>query len=526
MQLGAAAFGGDAASGSVALSCRGLSKSFPGVRALSDATLEIAEGEVRALVGSNGAGKSTLIKIIMGVNQRDGGELSLWGEPVLVDSVKEARSRGVAAVYQELSLVPSMTVAENIAIGRWGEFERFRWIVDTRRMRAHARDALETLGVDINVDAEAGELTMAQQQLVEIARALALKARLLVLDEPTSSLDAHEVPALFAAIAGLREQGHTILYISHRMVELRQVADNVTIMRDGYTLGTYPIDTVSGEEVAALMLGHAASESLPERREVGRTWSGSATATPSQHSDREVILEVRDVSLPPRVVDVSLEVCRGEVVGLAGLMGSGRSEVLRCIAGLLPAASGDVLLEGRSVRSKGARARLAAGIAFTSEDRRREGIFAAMSVAENLAMSSWHKVTSHRLVSRLKVVKMAAELMTRLGIKAGPGQDVGQLSGGNQQKVVLGRVLATEARLLLLDEPTRGVDVQSKEELYNLMREIANEGRGVLFVSSELRELEICDRTYIIREGKVVGHLEKSEFTTERVTALAMEGGS
>ncbi|MGO9964177.1 MAG: ATP-binding cassette domain-containing protein [Acidimicrobiales bacterium] len=193
---------------------------------------------------------------------------------------------------------------------------------------------------------------------------------------------------------------------------------------------------------------------------------------------------------------------------------------------LTRAPSGDVLLEGRSLGSVGARARLAAGIAFTSEDRRREGIFAAMSVAENLVMSSWKKVTSHRLVSRLKVDKLTAGMIRRLGIKAGPGLDVGQLSGGNQQKVVLGRVLATEARLLLLDEPTRGVDVQSKEELYNLMREIAGEGRGVLFVSSELRELEICDRTYVIRDGKVVGHLNKSEFTTERVTALAMEGGS
>jgi ABC-type sugar transport system ATPase subunit len=525
MQLGAA-FGGNAASGGVALSCRGLRKSFPGVRALSDATLEVAEGEVRALVGSNGAGKSTLVKIITGVNQRDAGELSLWGKAVEEDSIKEARSRGVAAVYQELSLVPSMTVAENIAIGRWAEFERYRGIVDTRRVRAHARAALETLGVDIDVDAEVGELTMAQQQLVEIARALAVNARLLVLDEPTSSLDAHEVPVLFEAIAGLRYQGHTILYISHRMVELRQVADNVTIMRDGFTLGTYPIDAVSGEEVAALMLGHSAQDLVPDRPDASRTWVGSATATGPERADRKVLLEVRALALPPRVIDVSLEVCRGEVVGLAGLMGSGRSELLRCIAGLLPAASGEVLLEGRSVRSMGARARLAAGIAFTSEDRRREGIFSQMSVAENLAMSSWDKVTSHRLVSRLKIDKLTAGMMRRLGIKAGSGQDAGQLSGGNQQKLVLGRVLATEARLLLLDEPTRGVDVQSKEELYNLMREIANEGRGVLFVSSELRELEMCDRTYVVREGKVVGHLDKSEFTTERVTALAMEGGS
>ena len=319
MQLGAAAFGGDAASGSVALSCRGLSKSFPGVRALSDATLEIAEGEVRALVGSNGAGKSTLIKIIMGVNQRDGGELSLWGEPVLVDSVKEARSRGVAAVYQELSLVPSMTVAENIAIGRWGEFERFRWIVDTRRMRAHARDALETLGVDINVDAEAGELTMAQQQLVEIARALALKARLLVLDEPTSSLDAHEVPALFAAIAGLREQGHTILYISHRMVELRQVADNVTIMRDGYTLGTYQIDTVSGEEVAArnaersVELGQAQLRQLVPSTLIERSFLRFATSL-CRHAS---------LTYPSRCVGVKLS---------AWLGSWGRDEVRCCVA--------------------------------------------------------------------------------------------------------------------------------------------------------------------------------------------------
>jgi simple sugar transport system ATP-binding protein len=367
---------------------------------------------------------------------------------------------------------------------------------------------------------------MAQQQLVEIARALAVKARLLVLDEPTSSLDAHEVPVLFEAIAGLREQGHTILYISHRMVELRQVADNLTIMRDGYTLGTYPIDAVSGEDVAALMLGRSEADRLSDRSEVSRTWIEPMAAQGPDLADRKALLEVRDLALPPRVIDVSLEVCRGEVVGLAGLMGSGRSELLRCIAGFLPAAGGDVLFEGRSIRSMGARGRLAAGIAFTSEDRRREGIFSAMSVAENLAMSSWDKVTSHGLVSRLKVDKLTAGLTRRLGIKAGSGQDVGQLSGGNQQKVVLGRVIATEARLLLLDEPTRGVDVQSKEEIYNLMREVANEGRGVLFVSSELRELEMCDRTYVIRDGKVVRHLDKSEFSTERVTALAMEGGS
>ncbi|MGO9963466.1 MAG: ATP-binding cassette domain-containing protein [Acidimicrobiales bacterium] len=337
MQVGAT-FGGKAASGSVALSCRGLCKSFPGVRALSDATLEVAEGEVRALVGSNGAGKSTLVKIITGVNQRDGGELSLWGNVVHEDSIREARSRGVAAVYQELSLVPSMTVAENIALGRWAQFTSYRGIIDSREVRAHALAALETLGVDINVDAEAGELTMAQQQLVEIARALAVKARLLVLDEPTSSLDAHEVPVLFEAIRGLRDQGHTILYISHRMVELRQVADNVTIMRDGYTLGTYPMESVSGEEVAALMLGHSESEVLPNDTEVFQTRAGPTVAPGFDRAARSVILEVRDLALPPRVIDVSLEVCRGEVVGLAGLMGSGRSELLRCIAGFLPAA--------------------------------------------------------------------------------------------------------------------------------------------------------------------------------------------
>ncbi|GGN95739.1 sugar ABC transporter ATP-binding protein [Actinoplanes lobatus] len=500
------------------LEVAGVSKVFPGVRALDDVSFALRPGEVHALVGENGAGKSTLIKVLTGVYRPDAGELRYQGEPVSFATPMDAQRAGISTIYQEVNLIPLMSVAQNLFLGR--ELRTNLGLVDRTRMDREARDILAGYGVTTDVRERLGSLPLGAQQMVALARAVMIDAKVVVMDEPTSSLEPREVETLFGVIQDLHERGIGIIYVSHRMDELYRICDTVTILRDGKLVHTGKLADLERVRLVALMLGREVSD---VRREGFTVFTGDHAA-----ADDTPVLRVSGLSSRNRLHDISFGVRPGEVVGLGGLLGAGRSETIKAIAGAYPVDSGEIEVDGTPLRHPTTVKAVAAGIAVQPEDRKAEGIIPGLSIRENIALSILPRMSTFGLVSDTKIDEVVDRFMTRLRIKASsPHQRVGDLSGGNQQKVLLARLLATGPKVLLLDEPTRGIDVGAKAEVQALIDELAAEGLGVVLVSSDAEELvEGSGRVVVLRDGAVVGVLTGEDVTTESLLATIAEAGA
>jgi rhamnose transport system ATP-binding protein len=483
-----------------------IARSFAGIRALTDASLDVRAREVHALVGENGAGKSTLVGILTGALSPDAGEVTFEGHRVTTFTPLEARRLGIVAIHQHPSLFPDLSVAENLAIG----FEQSRpWArVDWNARRARAKALVESVGARIDVDRDAASLSLPEQQLVEIARALGARARVLILDEPTASLTPQEVDRLFALLADLRAAGTGIVYITHRLGELPRLADRVTVLRDGATVGTHDMSGISEAGLIRMMVGRDVETVFPKRVvAIG-----------------EPVLDVQRLSAASvGLHDVSLQVRRGEIVGLAGLVGAGRTELARVLFGLEPITGGEIRLEGQPLAPRSPEEAIARGVAYLPEDRRRHGVVLDLPVDANLTLASLGRISRAGVLDRGAEGRIARELISSLGIKTpGAGAPVRQLSGGNQQKVALGRWLVHPPALLVLDEPTQGVDVGAKAEIHRLMGDLAARGLAVLMISSELPEvLGMSDRVLVMRRGTLAASFTRDEATPERVMAAA-----
>lgn len=469
----------------VLLRAEGICKSFNGVQVLKDVNLEIRKGEVHALMGENGAGKSTIIKIITGVYAKDAGSISIDGEPVEIYSRQDARDHGISVIYQELSLLPDLTVTENIYLGQ----EIFRFgLPDMKAMRKSVRELLDIYEFDLNPDAVVSTLSMAQRQMVEILKALSTKARLIIMDEPTASLTATETEKLFETIDFLRQKGASILYISHRLEEIYRIADRLTVMRDGQNVGCLEHGDITPAKVTTMMIGR---ELKKEHRDV------------SAAINYDFCLEVKDLHYGELLKGVNMKAYGGEILGIGGLVGSGRTELIKCIYGALKMSSGSITLNGKPV-SGSVKRNILNGFGFVPEDRRREGFFPVLSIGENISVASYDFLSRMSVISRKKEVDFAQQAIQDYDIRpAKRGVPVGNLSGGNQQKVILGRWLSRKPKVLLLDEPTVGVDVGVKAELYSLMHKLADQGAIIIMVSSDLEELtSVSDRILIMHDGR------------------------
>jgi ribose transport system ATP-binding protein len=485
-----------------------VSKVFPGVRALDDVSFTLQPGEVHALVGENGAGKSTLIKVLTGVYQPDGGQVRYRDQPVSFGSPMDAQRAGISTIYQEVNLIPLMSVAHNLFLGREPR-TRFGTL-DEARMNREAGQILVRYGVTTDVRRQLGTLALGAQQMVALARAVMIDAKVVIMDEPTSSLEPREVETLFGVIRDLHAQGIGIVYVSHRLDELYQICDAVTILRDGKVVHTGRLAELERIRLVSLMLGRDMSE---VRREGATAFSGEMTAD----ADAAPVLQVTDLNSRRKLHDITFDVKPGEVVGLGGLLGAGRSETIKAIAGAYPLDGGDIRVDGKDLKRPTTVTAVKAGIAIQPEDRKAEGIVAGLSVRENIALAILPRMAKLGVVSDAKIDAVVDKYMKRLQIKASsPHQRVGDLSGGNQQKVLLARLLATEPKVLLLDEPTRGIDVGAKAEVQSLIDELASEGLGVVLVSSDAEELiEGAGRVVVLRDGVVVGTLTGDRVTTE-----------
>jgi len=495
--------------GRVLVAASGLRKAFAGAQALGGLSFELRTGEVHALVGENGAGKSTFIRILTGAETADGGELAIDGHVVASLTPATARALGIAAIHQHAALFGHLTVAENIGLALEGGSPLSR--VDWGTRAARARALLEQIGAAIDPFRLVESLSLPEQQLVEIAKAVGAEARILLMDEPTASLTAREVDTLFGVVARLRERGVGMIYISHRLEEIRRVADRVTVIRDGVTVASsLPPDVEHGELVKLM---------------VGRSVAQSDVPVPSGALSSVPILELRHVSSrAARVRDVSFTVHRGEIVGVAGLVGSGRTELAEALFGLRPIDEGELRWDGRPVRFETPSQAVTAGLAYVPEDRRRHGVLADMSVAANTSLASLTKLARHGLIDRGAEAALAGRFVERFSIKTSSlAAPVGTLSGGNQQKVALARWLATDPSLIILDEPTQGVDVGAKADIHALVRELARDGLAVLLISSELPEvMALSTRIVVMKRGRVTGVLDRAKATEEAVADLAI----
>lgn len=484
-----------------------IAKAYSGVQALRDASFELEPGEVHALVGENGAGKSTFIKIITGAVTPDSGELMVNGDLVRENSPAISKTLGIAAIYQQPALFPELTVAENIAIGL--ERKVFFGFVNWNARRRAAKELLARVGAKIDPETPAGELSMPQQQLVEIARALGANAKILIFDEPTASLSEEDTQNLFRVIRELRSQGVGMIYISHRLEELPVIADRVTVLRDGLTIGTKVMAEVSSEELIKLMVGRELSAVFPKRVvEIG-----------------EVIFELKDLgSRAVGIKNINLSVRAGEIVGVAGLIGAGRTELAKAIFGIVESDTGQILLRGKPMRFGHPSEAIDVGIAYLPEDRRKHGVVLDFSISANITLASLKKLSGIKGMNFGKENEIAADYTRRLGVKT-PGihNAVSTLSGGNQQKVALSRWLMTKPSVLILDEPTQGIDVGAKSEIHSLMMEIAQQGVAILMISSELPEiLGMSDRIAVMHGGTIVKIFDREEATQDKILSVAL----
>ena len=496
----------------------GISKSFPGVLALSDVAFDLRAREVHALLGANGAGKSTLIKILAGVYTKDAGVIRLRGHETEIRSPRHAQELGIATIYQEYNLVPDLSVAENICLGHLpkGSSPLTRFIVSRQQMNRHAERILRDLQVDISPTIPLRRLGVAKQQMVEIAKALSLESGIYIMDEPTAALSSKEIEELFRVTRSMRDRGCGVVYISHRLEEVGMLADRVTVMRDGRCVDTLAAEDAPTSRLVQLMVGHSVERAARH--------PGCAAGAK--------LLSVDRLSRKGTFEDVSFDICEGEVVGLAGLMGSGRTEVARAIFGADRADSGDISVRGKPIRVKSPNHAVREGLCYLPEDRKKLGLVLSSSVRDNIILASLARFCRFRIAGKgiwldqHRIRKEVVERVKSLDIKTPSiGHLVESLSGGNQQKVVVARWLCSSARIFLFDEPTRGIDVNAKSEIYSLVRTLAEEGAGILLISSEVEELvDACDRIYILRQGRIVAELLRDEISKEAILAAALTG--
>jgi len=497
---------------------RGILKQFPGVLAVDHVDFDLKPGEVHALLGANGAGKSTLIKILAGVYRKDEGTIHLRGEPIEIHSPRQAQQLGIATIYQEYNLVPDLSVAENVSLGHLprGKGPLTRVLINRRQMNRTTERILGDLQVDIPPTTPVRRLGVAKQQMVEIAKALSLESEIYIMDEPTAALSSGEIEELFRVVHQMKESGCAIIYISHRLEEVGEIADRVTVMRDGHKEDTLNVEDAAMDRLVQLMVGRAVSRG--ERRppcEVG-----------------EKRLRVENLTRRGVFEDVNLDVCAGEIVGLAGVMGSGRTEVARAIFGADRIDRGQIYVSGKPVRVKSPTQAVRQGICYLPEDRKGLGLVLSASVRDNIILASLARFSRLRLWGKgilLDFKRIRKEVMKRvksLDIKTPRIQQlVETLSGGNQQKVVIARWLCSSARIFLFDEPTRGIDVGAKSEIYGLVSALAEEGAAVLIISSEVEELvDVCDRVYVLRQGRIVDELHREDISKESILAAALTG--
>jgi ribose transport system ATP-binding protein len=497
----------------VLLRMEGVYKSFPGVQALSDARFELRYGEVHALVGENGAGKSTLMKILGGIYHMDAGQVYLEGRAVEIHSPRMAQDLGISIIHQELNLMPHLTIAQNIFIGREPR-SKISFLMDDKTTNQQAENLFKLLNLQLDPTTKVSDLTVAKQQMVEIAKALSYNAKILVMDEPTAALTDTEIEELFGVIRQLREKGVGIVHISHRLEELKQISDRVTVMRDGKYIDTLQTQAAPINQIISLMVGRIIYESAPELPE-----------NPSQ----EVVLEVRNLNSGKLLKDVSFSLKRGEILGFAGLMGAGRTEVARAIFGADPYDSGEIYVKGQRVHIKSPGDAVSQGVGYLSEDRKRYGLALGMDVKENVAMAAMKKFLSWLgWVDFKRTAARGSEMVKALNIKTPSlDQKVQFLSGGNQQKVVVGKWLTADTDILIFDEPTRGIDVGAKSEIYKLLNDLAHQGKAIIMISSELPEvLRMSHRVVVMCEGRVTGVLNASEATQESIMKFATMRGS
>ena len=486
------------------LEMRDAAKAFGGVQALKGAELTLYPGEIHALLGENGAGKSTLLKALAGVHKIDSGSITLNGKQFEQGSTKAARDQGIAVIYQEPSLFPDLTLAENVFVGR--QLQKGK-TVDWQGMEKESRKLFEQLGVNLNPTIRARGLSIADQQIVEIAKALSTQATVIVMDEPTAALSSKEVDRLFKVARNLEAQNCAVVFVSHRLDEVFALCSRITVMRDGATVGSAPTSEMNEAKVIKLMVGREISELYPKlEAKLG-----------------EVVLKVEDLGLAGQFANINFEVRAGEIVGLAGLVGSGRSEVVRAIFGIDKYDKGSVWLNGKKLKPGNPSAHMVAGMALVPEDRRQQGLFMSSSINKNSAVTMLKRISKLFIVRQKDEGKLAADWGKILQLKYATGHDpVDRLSGGNQQKVVLAKWLATEPKLLIVDEPTRGIDVGTKSEVHRLLSQKAQEGMAIVMVSSELPEvMGMADRILVMREGRMVGEFDRKQATAEKIIAVA-----
>lgn len=494
----------------VMLEMRGISKSFPGVCALDDVSFSAGRGEVHALVGGNGAGKSTLMKILAGAVKPDAGEIYIRGEKVTISNPEKARHLGIAIIYQELNLVPTLNAVENVFLGC--ERTTKKGVLDTPRMINETKKILESLELNIDITKPVGDLSVAQQQMIEIAKALHQNAEILVMDEPTASLTAHDIDVLFGIVKRLKAKGVTIIYISHRLEEIYRICERLTVLRDGKIIGTRNTCELTQQDLIKMMINRDLSQVFP-----------CSKCSPGQDALKVVNLNRKGV-----LKNINMHVCVGEVVGIAGLVGSGRTELVRAIYGADPIDSGDVYIDGKAVKISSPNCAVKLGIGLVPEDRKGQGVILNMAIKENMTLASLPITHKSGVIKDQSDRAQAQYLSDKLNIKSsGLQQLVGNLSGGNQQKVAVAKWLATNSKILIFDEPTRGIDVGAKSELYNFLRDLAAEGLAVIMVSSDLLEIMgLSDRIYVMYNGAITGEISGSTASHEQIMALAMGAGA
>lgn len=490
------------------LELKNITKVFPGVKALKNAHLDIKQGEVHSICGENGAGKSTLMKIISGAQSYTTGEMYFNGKEVVFHSTKEAQDQGISMIYQEFNLIPQLTVAENIYLGRLPKYKR---MVSWKTMNKNAQEVLDKLEVDISPESIVGNLSVAHMQMIEIAKALSHDSKVIIMDEPTAALTDEEIKTLFKLISMLKSRGISIIYISHRMDEIFEISDRVTVFRDGEYIKTMNIDNTDYEEVVSLMVGQKIETLYPER----------------DYVEAEVVLETKNV-IGRSVNDVSFNLHKGEILGIAGLLGAGNIELTKMIYGAKQMTSGTILYRGNKLNNKTPKQSIKSGIGLVPDDRKNDGLVLIRSVKENISLSSLDKIIEWGLVKKHKENDNTLSMIKNLNIRvSGQEQLVMNLSGGNQQKVVFAKVLSTTPEILILLEPTRGVDVGAKAEIYHIIDELTKMGKSIILVSSDLPEvIGLCDRVLVMKEGKIVKEIGKKEATQELILAYAAGGVS
>ncbi|MGW8820871.1 sugar ABC transporter ATP-binding protein [Paenibacillus lautus] len=486
----------------------GIMKEFPGVLALNNCRFDLRAGEVHALMGENGAGKSTLMKILTGVYQKDAGTIEFKGQPVELSNPKAAQDAGISMIHQELNLAPDLTVAQNIFIGREPR-RKLRLFLDDRALHRQVKELFERMGLDMDPSIKVSELTVAKQQMVEIAKALSYNADVLVMDEPTAALSETEIEDLFRIIRQLRESGVGIVYISHRMDEIKRITDRITVMRDGQYIDTVSTAEITTQDIISKMVGRQIYETSKPERTAG---------------ERETVLEVIGLNQGRNLKNINLTLKKGEILGIAGLVGAGRTELARAIFGADRIQSGEIRVHGRKVTIKGPHDAVRQGIGYLSEDRKRYGCVVDLDVKSNVAIASYGSfLRPGGWMNTAKIREQAEDMVSRLKVKTPHvDQEVKFLSGGNQQKVVIGKWLTRDCDILIFDEPTRGIDVGAKSEIYRLLNDLAAQGKSIIMISSELPEiLRMSHRILVMCEGRITGELDHEEATQESIMHLA-----